>query len=119
MSTPGLTSLSGNFAPQLGMSLAARTLGEVLVVLGAMLLVAGAGVVWVLVFRRSRRRTRLYHRHHHRATASAAPDDKQTAAPGGRRRRRQRAQRPRFPTLAETGGLPPVRHSPPPTDFPP
>lgn len=34
---------------------------------------------------------------------------------GGRRRRRRRAGRSRNPTLAETGGLPPIR----PTDAPP
>jgi hypothetical protein len=36
-----------------------------------------------------------------------------------RRRRRRREHRPRNPTLAETGGLPPVRNQPPRDGSPP
>ena len=35
-----------------------------------------------------------------------------------KRRRRRRAHRPRNPTLAETGGLPPIRSERPPEPFP-
>ena len=107
-----------SFVPTLGASLAARTLAELLVLIGAVLLVAVAVMIWAVAFRKKRKRTRLYHRHHRSSAESSAAENSGETTPGSRRRR-QRRERPRNPTLAETGGLPPVRLPPtPPTDVP-
>ena len=117
MSTPRLANFSENLAPGLGTILAIRTLREYLILGGAVLLVTGAVIIWVLAFRRSRQRRHGHRRHHHSATESSlskAPGEtKMAGAPGGHRRR-QRRQYPRKPTLAETGGLPPLRGPQPP-----
>ena len=117
MSTSRFASSSENFAPWLGTILAVRTLREYLIMGGAVLLVTGAVMVWVLVFRRSRKRRHGHRRHHHSSTESSVAkgtgETKTAAAPGGRRQR-QRRQYPRKPTLAETGGLPPLRGPQPP-----
>jgi len=106
------------FVPMLGASPAARTLAELLVLIGAVLLVALAVMIWAVAFRKKRKRTRLYHRHHRSSAESAASANSEKRSPGSRRRREGR-ERPRNPTLAETGGLPPVRLPPtPPRDFP-
>jgi hypothetical protein len=121
MSASRFASFLDNLAPMLGTSLAVRTLIEYLIIGGAVLLVTGAVMVWVLVFRKSRRRTRIYRRHHHKSTetsGSEPSDEAKTPRAPGARRRRQRRQRPRNPTLAETGGLPPVRGpQSPPSEF--
>lgn len=65
-----------------GAVLAFRTLIEYLIYLGALLVLAGAIFFWALVIRKPRKRKRR-HRHH--------------------------AREQRQPSLAETGGLPPVR----------
>jgi FtsZ-interacting cell division protein ZipA len=102
----------------LGASPAARTLKEILVLIGAMLLVAIAVMIWAVAFRKKRKRTRLYHRHHRSSTESAASENSGKRSQGSRRRREGR-ERPRNPTLAETGGLPPARLPPtPPRDIP-
>jgi hypothetical protein len=66
----------------LGTVLAVRTLIEYLIYGGALLLVAGVIFFWALAIRKPRKRKRR-HRHH------------------GREQRN--------PTLAETGGLPPIK----------
>jgi len=105
------------FLPMLGASPAARTLAELLVLIGAVLLVAIAVMIWAVAFRKKRKRTRLYHRHHRSSAESAASENSGKRSQGSRRRREGR-ERPRNPTLAETGGLPPARLPPtPPTDF--
>ena len=107
-----------NFVPMLGASPAARTLKEILVLIGAVLLVAVAVMIWAVAFRKKRKRTRLYHRHRHSSGETSASENSEKTTAGSRRRR-QRRERPRNPTLAETGGLPPVRLPPtPPTDVP-
>ena len=107
-----------NFVPMLGASPAARTLKEILVLIGAVLLVAIAVMIWAVAFRKKRKRTRLYHRHH-RSSAESATSENYGKRSQGSRRRREGRERPRNPTLAETGGLPPARLPPtPPKDFP-
>ncbi len=115
MSARRAANLSDPLAPVLGMTLGGRTFTEFLILGGAILLVTGAVLVWVLVFRRSRRRTRLYHRHHRRTEPEAAANAAETI-PGGRRRRRHRSRSGKSNWDA-TEGLPPAR-SPqlPPTD---
>jgi len=101
-----------------GLSAGAR---EGLIVVGAAAFVAGAVAVWAVFFRTSGRRR---HRHHHNhldsredVRAEAAPDRDGAHAEQRKRRkwrRPRRAHRLRNPTLAETGGLPPVRTGGPP-----
>jgi hypothetical protein len=117
MSPFRFASFSENFAPWLGTILAVRTLREYAIMGGAVLLVTGAVMVWVVIFRRSRKRRHGHRRHRHSPTESSlskgAGATKTVGAPGGRRHR-QRRQYPRKPTLAETGGLPPLRGPQPP-----
>jgi hypothetical protein len=82
---------------------------ERLVVFGAIGLVIVGTLLWALFSRRSRRRNgrREERRHHRGSTAKGPSETKQHVQKRQRRRRRDR--RPRNPTLAETGGLPPVR----------
>jgi hypothetical protein len=119
---------------------------DVFLVLGAVLVLSLILVVWAKYLRRSkrephRRRHHRHHHHHHSEEQSAAPahaslesdasqspnsneemteDDAESSQPAPHRHRRQRirrrSHRPRNPTLAETGGLPPVRNpdTPPP-----
>jgi len=68
------------------------TVSQVLIYIGALFLVALATFAWA-VFRVQHRRR---HSHHHRPKPAS-------------KHRHQSRHRPRHPTLAETGGLPPVR----------
>ena len=94
---------------------------EKVVVVGAVVVVSIWVTVWVLFFRKSHRRP---HRHHHGHHASEPSSKDAAPAPGGEAassdrkrlkwRRPRRDHRPRNPTLAETGGLPPAREGDPP-----
>ncbi len=60
------------------------------------------------------REGRHHHHHHHshdhdEAAASAAQNGDESGQTRRKWRRRRRSHRPRNPTLAETGGLPPLR----------
>ncbi len=109
MNASHFTNFSDNFTPMLGASLAFRTLIEVLLVAGAVLLVAVAVLVWVLFFRKTRKRKRVHRSHHHPAAESAASGKPPESKTASSRRKRSQSEFPRHPTLAETGGLPPVR----------
>jgi hypothetical protein len=72
-------------------------------------------LVWVTFFRKRGRRRR---KHHHAQESPSLdeileiPKDEGAPSPPKKRRHRRRSgrhHRPRNPTLAETGGLPPVR----------
>ena len=71
-----------------------------------------------------RRRHSHHHSHQHSsapAEAAEAPDEARRRSPPQKRRKRRRSRRrhrPRNPTLAETGGLPPVRPEGPPEPQP-
>jgi hypothetical protein len=75
---------------------------------------AAIGVVIVLLFlfvyvfrnRLFRKRKRRHHHHHH-SSAPAAPEENEPKRRKSRRLRRE--HRPLNPTLAQKGGLPPVR----------
>jgi len=94
---------------------------ESLIVVGAAALVTVGVATWVVCFRKSHRRR---HRHHHSHSdshedvrATAAEDQEEEPSESRKRRkwrRPRRAHRLRNPTLAETGGLPPVRTGGPP-----
>ncbi len=86
----------------------AVALRGVIPVLGAGLLIFLLLVLWAKFIRKKRDRSR----ESHPALASTAKSDDDENGHGHhqhrRRRKRRREHRPRNPTLAETGGLPPV-----------
>ena len=86
---------------------------ERLIIFGAMALVLVVIITWALAFRRQRQRSarredRRRRRHSFRRQATKGVAELREYVKEHRRRRR-REHRPRNPTLAETGGLPPVR----------
>jgi FtsZ-interacting cell division protein ZipA len=107
-------------------------LREVMIVTGAVAAVTLLLVLWVLYFRKHRLHHTHHHSHHHHsseesagapppvsdATATDPEDFPETHRHRRRRRRRRREHRPRNPTLAETGGLPPLRSDRPPEPLP-
>jgi hypothetical protein len=92
-----------------------------LMIFGAIGLVTLLAVLWAVFLRKSRRR-RHSHRHSHQhsprptESAEASNDEGDLSSPqgGSKWRRTRRRRRSRNPTLAETGGLPPVRSEEPP-----
>jgi hypothetical protein len=101
-------------------------LHQMAIILAAAMAVTVPLLVWAAFFRKRGRRH--HHRHHQRGTAptpaeaascdaeaSAGEDDASTRGRRRKkwRRRRRRDHRPLNPTLAQTGGLPPVRTEPP------
>src|SRR6266404_5286157 len=89
---------------------------EGLLVFTALVLVILLSVIWAVYFRKPRRR---HHRHYHaepstREAPAREPEDDSLSPKSRRTRRRRREHRPRNPTLAETGGLPPARSEVPP-----
>jgi hypothetical protein len=101
------------------------TTRELLAVAAAGVLVGLAGLLWAAFIRKHRRHSQHHSHHHHHAPppeASAVAGSTATSdgLPRKRRkwRRRRRDHRPRNPTLAETGGLPPARPDPPTELFP-
>jgi len=107
---------------------------EIILFLAAVGILTLSLLFWVVFIRKPSRRHHS-HRHHRRHRHEERPersgmsakddadeedpaddaDDIEEDADGGgsRRRRRRREHRPRNPTLAETGGLPPIRDQPP------
>lgn len=102
------------------------TLRENLLVFGSLALVLAGVLVWTAFFRKPHRHSPHRHRHHPprpERTGSVAGQDHDGSAGASaqqrhKRRRRRREHRPRNPTLAETGGLPPLRAETPPESFP-
>jgi type VI protein secretion system component VasK len=98
---------------------------EWIIILGAIGLVTLLALGWAAFFRR---RSRRRHSHHHGHRHSSQPTDTEVAsneadasAPREKRRHRRRSHHrylPRNPTLAETGGLPPIRPEDPPEPKP-
>ena len=91
---------------------------DTLIVLGVILAVTVAALFWaVVVYQRKLPHRRRRHHHHHHKTGYGEGLRK---GAGGlkqlieKRRRHRRERRPLNPTLAETGGLPPVRGGEPP-----
>ena len=91
---------------------------DALIILAAFLVVTGAVMVWAVFLRKPSRRHSHHHHHHHhhhseeRTPNSGAEAESEELHHGSRRRkwrRPRREHRPRNPTLAETGGLPPIR----------
>jgi ABC-type nickel/cobalt efflux system permease component RcnA len=98
------------------------------IVLGAILLVALAVLIWAIMFHKRGATSSHHHRHphrpHHRRRHGSFRDDFQKTTAGikeiiekGKRQHHHRHEhRPMNPTLAQTGGLPPIREEskPPP-----
>jgi hypothetical protein len=90
---------------------------EYLALIGAVALVTLLIAIWAIYFRKPHHRHSHSHSHVHQHAHEwgknpGAPTDAAFAnQPSQRRkwRRRRREHRPRNPTLAETGGLPPIR----------
>jgi hypothetical protein len=82
-------------------------------IFGVLMVMTIVLIIWAAFIRSRRRRKRQYHYRRSRPEAvERRPDKPETgASQSGRRRfrRRRREHRPKNPTLAETGGLPPVR----------
>jgi flagellar biosynthesis/type III secretory pathway M-ring protein FliF/YscJ len=95
-------------------------LGDILLILGALVALTLILIVWARYIRKQRRRrTRASSSKPHKLVPVEQPDDSpdEELEPGTRRRRKFRKQRRehrgRNPTLAETGGLPPKREGNP------
>ena len=90
---------------------------ERFIVLGAMTLVVLAVFIWVAFVReKPRRRSSRVHRHRRsviKSTMEGMAEVKRVLRT--REHRRRQEHRPRNPTLAETGGLPPTRSDGAPT----
>ncbi len=82
---------------------------EIVVVCGALWLVSMALVIWVLFFRSKRHHHLHQHHHGHKRPVQPEGEAEADSSHRHRRRRRRREHRPMNPTLAQTGGLPPVR----------
>jgi hypothetical protein len=88
---------------------------EWVVIFGATGLVSVLALVLAVVYTKRRRRRKHHHSDHHSSAPAkvldGAAEDEPSTSSGKRRRRRRsgRQHRPRNPTRAETGGLPPIR----------
>ena len=99
---------------------------DVLIVLGVIALVALIVFFWVLSFRKDGKHRRKHHHHHHHHRKDHREQFKKNASGikeliWRHRRRHHREHRPINPTLAQTGGLPPLRKAekpPPPASLP-
>ncbi len=96
---------------------------EVVLLLGALALVVFILVTWAVFFRKREDDSASHHYSYDAPAKSSTPDgnngNEGDEKPRKRRRwrRRRREHRPRNPTLAETGGLPPLRRSTPAKDL--
>ena len=95
-------------------------------IFGALGLIILLVLYWAIAIRKPRRRHHRHHHRHHSRHWGLNPDapveeEDEAEEKGGeqRHRRRRREHRPRNPTLAETGGLPPIRAEKPPGASPP
>jgi hypothetical protein len=98
---------------------------DAILIFGAIGLVTLLTVLWALFLRRRRRRRRSHHHSHEQSvepaelTKTPVAESVPPPPPSQHRRRRgRRRHRSRNPTLAETGGLPPIRPESPPESQP-
>lgn len=90
---------------------------EVLVVFGALTIAIIIATIWAVVYsKRKKKHRRHHHRHHqsYRSEPASPKGDSAESSEEGRSSRRKwkrvrRPHRPMNPTLAQTGGLPPMR----------
>jgi hypothetical protein len=93
---------------------------ERLIIFGSLGLVTLVLLIWAVFIRKKKKRRRKHHHSsHHSAIASpvseapVAADPEAATGKDRRSRRSRRRHRQRNPTLAETGGLPPIREQEP------
>jgi FtsZ-interacting cell division protein ZipA len=88
---------------------------DFLIVLGAIALVTLIVLAWLILFRKKSKRRHKHHSHtsDHERLETDSREGKIRVRKSYRHRRRE--HRPMNPTLAQTGGLPPVRSQQPPT----
>jgi len=94
--------------------LGSRFLGsfrEILLVIGALATISLVVLAWGLLTHKPGRHHRRRH-DPHRKSSTPAPGATEESPKRKWRRRRREDRRPRNPTLAETGGLPPTRSGP-------
>ncbi|MFO1513539.1 MAG: hypothetical protein U1F83_11585 [Verrucomicrobiota bacterium] len=103
MSANAITTWSGGPAPVFGSVLAMRTLLEYAIYLGAIMIVTAIVTLWIATSRQP-----LQHADHREQRRSRSRLGRWLGL-AGKKRRRRRSRRKRNPTLAETGGLPPIR----------
>jgi type VI protein secretion system component VasK len=106
------------------LKLADPAMRERVIIFGAIGLVTLLLLFWAAFIRKKRRRRHSHHHHHHHhhdsPSPAEVPEASQTADASARPEKRRRWRRshhhhrPRNPTLAETGGLPPIRPESPP-----
>jgi hypothetical protein len=88
---------------------------DCLIIFGAALLVTLILILWALFIRTPKRQSKTFGGGHRRERGFLVTEEERERHRsrgwfGSRRRKRRRhSERPRNPTLAETGGLPPVR----------
>jgi len=111
MSTTILAAGFGAGQPILAATFVQRTLIDYLVYFGAVLLTTAIVALWI-----ASRRQPLQHSDRHQRHRSSSRSwfgrwfgKADGSGSSGKKRRRRRAHRKRNPTLAETGGLPPIR----------
>jgi hypothetical protein len=85
------------------------TARELFAVLGSLIFISLLVFAWAVFVRKRRRRRERRHRHQHAHPPAATPAAATPERGWRKRRRRRREHRPRNPTLAEIGGLPPIR----------
>ena len=96
------------------------TTRDALLIFGALAVVTLILVIWAAFIRRKKKRGHSSHHGHNHADERTMPSgavegESSNSQPKRRKwRRRRRDHRPRNPTLAETGGLPPLRTDEPP-----
>jgi hypothetical protein len=85
------------------------TTRDAILIFGTLTLVVLIMVIWAIYFRKRRR-----DRSHDYEYPSGSANGEASSQKRRKWRRRRRDHRPRNPTLAETGGLPPARSDEPP-----
>ncbi len=114
--TPGFMGLTPAFATGIAGLFEGKSFLDpgVIVILALSLLFTAAVFTWAAVFRKRRRPPGYRHHHSPATTQSSSEQKKRSEWFPRRRRRRQRREWTRNPTLAETGGLPPMHGGEPP-----
>lgn len=87
-----------------------NTVWEALIMTGSLMFVVGMAGLWAVYHSKRKRRRKHHHPHREQlAVDVSASDSSAEREEKKHRRRRRRSQPPMNPTLAQTGGLPPVR----------
>lgn len=117
MNASACTFLFGGCPPAFGAALDARTGLHYLIYAAALVLVSVIVTLWIVTLRQPPVKDSNHRRQRStwRIVADWISGDK-GESPDGKRRRKRRAHRRRNPTLAETGGLPPIRNQSPSTE---